>query len=69
MQNGNGKIWKDCDICVLGSLNHQGRVCNLLGSMSLPCQNLSYLNYLTIPLVLAPCTTQVAESWASKVHF
>lgn len=65
MCNRNWKIWKDCGIWVLVSLNHQGRECRPLGSML--CQNLSYLNYFTIPVVLALCTLWVAESRARFV--
>lgn len=60
--------WKDLErLWYLCPRSPQSSRKSILGSMTLPCQNLSYLNYLTIPLVLTPCTTQVAESRASFV--
>lgn len=65
MQSENRKIWKGCGIWVLVGLHHWGGECSLLGSMTLVCQNLSYLNYLAIPVKLALCTIWVAKSWGS----
>jgi len=67
MWNGKGKIWKGCGIWVLVGLNLQGRECSLLGSVTLACQNLSYLNCLTIPVMFVPCTIWGAERWASFI--
>lgn len=55
MQNGNGKIWKGFGIWILICLNQWGGECSPLGSMTLPSQNLTYLNYFIILVMFVPC--------------
>lgn len=67
MWNTNGNTWKYCGIWVPVSLNQRAGECSSLGRMTLPCQNLSRLNYLTIPVMLVPCNIWVDESWPSFI--
>lgn len=55
MWNTNGKTWKCCGIWFSVDLNLWGGESCSLGKMTLPCQNLSHLNYLTTPVMLVPC--------------
>lgn len=65
--NTNGKSWKCCGIWVPVGLNQCGGECSFLGRMTLPCPDLSHLNYLTIHAMLVPCNIWVAESWPSFI--